>query len=112
MIEFDEARRIALEAARAAMRREVVILDIKTEEKVFGWIFHYQSEAFVRDNAKPARLFGNAPIIVNRENGRVTFTGTSFPIGDYVRAYEALGPDGFESESLRQFLAAKVEPIE
>lgn len=112
MIVLDEARSIALGVASASMKRRVLLLDNMTLERNFGWVFFYQSEEYVLTGNKSARLFGNAPVFVARDTGRATLAGTSFPIEDYVEAYESLGADRFEAGEWRSMLEARVEPME
>ncbi len=45
---------------------ELVILDERTTEMPWGWVFFYNSQGWVRDKLLRHRLAGNAPYIVNR----------------------------------------------
>ena len=54
----------------------------------FGWVFFYQSKAYLAGDDSAA-LAGNAPIIVARDTGQVTVTGTAQPIEAYLAAYQA-----------------------
>ena len=54
----------------------------------FGWVFFYQSKAYLAGDDSAA-LAGNAPIIVARDNGQVSLTGTALPIEAYLAAYQA-----------------------
>ena len=109
------ARQIALDYVKAMEARaglEFVLLDEQTIEREFGWVFFYQSEDYVLFKRDSARLFGNAPIIVNRRTGRATLTDTSFPIDDLIAAYEALGVERFELGEWRTYLRHKVPPLD
>lgn len=112
MISLEDARAIAIGTAGAVTKEALVLLDGRTLEREFGWVFFYQSEQYVRTGAESMRLYGNAPIIVDRRTGRATVTGTAFPIEDYLVAYEALGAERFERGEWRTFLRSKIEPIE
>nr|CEN54999.1 putative integron gene cassette protein [uncultured bacterium] len=74
---------------------EVVVLTSDTRETSFGWVFFYQSRAYIESNDPMEALVGNAPLIVNRFTGDVVVTGTAEPIDTYISRYEAsLNPGG------------------
>jgi hypothetical protein len=111
LIDFATAKALATTAASAAMRRPIVILDDRTIEREFGWVFFYQSEEFVLHERDGARLFGNAPIIVSRQTGRASLTDTSFPIQDLIDAFETLRAERFEAGDWRAYLKGKAPPL-
>jgi hypothetical protein len=61
-----------------------VLLDEQTLEEEFGWVFFYQSSAFIRSGRTADMFAGNAPIAVSRVSGEVRVTGTSHPIEHYL----------------------------
>ena len=65
---------------------EVQITQVQTLP--FGWVFFYQSKACLQGDDSAA-LAGNAPIIVARDTGQVTVTGTALPIEAYLAAHQA-----------------------
>jgi len=67
---------------------EIIILDDETIEKEFGWVFFYTSRKFLETGNVLHALVGNAPIIVDK-NGTLHMTGTSKPIEEYIREFEA-----------------------
>ena len=67
---------------------ELVILDENTIEKVWGWIFFYQSSLYLESKDISDALAGNAPLIVNKNTGEVIETGTAYPLEQYVQEYE------------------------
>jgi len=67
---------------------ECVILEDETIAKEWGWVFFYQTKAFVESGDFRDMLGGNAPIIVNRVTGDVTITGTAHDIEYYINEYE------------------------
>ena len=91
---------ITLEEAKALVQAEISkdnpyepdmkleILDADTVEKEWGWIFFYDSVDHIRTGDDKYLLAGNAPIIVNKETGELTVTGTSWPIEKYIDDYE------------------------
>lgn len=60
------------------------ISQIETLE--FGWLFCYDSVAFLDQGDESAMLTGNAPIIIDH-NGRLLLTSTAEPLEDFVEAY-------------------------
>jgi hypothetical protein len=57
-----------------------------------GWVFSYQSEAFVRTGDVFTSLAGNAPYFVHAVTGRLTPLGTAEPLAATLRRMRA---DGF-----------------
>jgi hypothetical protein len=86
--------------------QELMIRDVHTIEFDEGWMFFYNSAAFVRTGERKHTLFGNAPIIVSK-SGRLTVTGTSHNGRDFVEAYRALGPDRFEAGEWQEWIAQR-----
>lgn len=68
---------------------DCVILDDETIEKAWGWVFFYQSKAFIDSGDFRDMLGGNAPLIVNRSSGKIIETGTAYEIEHYIKEYEA-----------------------
>lgn len=68
---------------------ECVVLGDETIEKEWGWVFFYQSKAFVESGDFRDMLGGNAPIIVDRNTGSLIYTGTSYDIEHYIKEYES-----------------------
>jgi hypothetical protein len=69
------------------LRSSVVILDEQTEEHEFGWVFFYDCPECVVDGDCSHALSGNAPLIVDRYNGRLYITGTAEPVDFYLEEY-------------------------
>lgn len=70
---------------------EIIILDDATIEKPWGWVFFYTSKKWHETNDIRYAVAGNAPIIVERESGRLIITGTAYPIQHYIQNYEQDG---------------------
>jgi hypothetical protein len=68
-----------------------IVLDHLTIERRWGWVFFYQSRRFVETGDWSSQLAGNAPIIVERETGRLLTTGTAHPVEFYLENYESTG---------------------
>jgi hypothetical protein len=69
-----------------------VVLEDGTLDRPYGWVFFYQSRAYVETRDPMQGFAGNAPIIFNRVSGEYRVTGTARPIEDYLREYEAALP--------------------
>lgn len=66
---------------------ELVIVDKRTREEDFGWIFFYNTKQFVETGDMQWALGGNAPLIVDRELGEIHVTGTAHPLDHYIREF-------------------------
>ena len=58
-----------------------------TLEFEFGWVFFWQSKTYIETQDSRQALLGNAPIIVDKYNGHVEFTGTAHSLETYIDAY-------------------------
>lgn len=67
---------------------ELALMEEKTVEREFGWVFFYTTKKFLRtkdpNHVKP----GNAPLVVERADGRTEYLGTSIPPPVAVDLYE------------------------
>ncbi len=92
MIDRTEARRIVADhLGEGDLSQEgftPVILDEETLERTFGWVFFYQSQEYLTTGDFRLMLGGNAPLIVDREDGSLHVTGTAEPVENYVARYE------------------------
>ncbi len=70
------------------MSAECVVLEEHTQEFPWGWLFFFQSRVFVETSDHAQMLVGNAPLIANRYDGQLRWTGTAYPVAHYVREYE------------------------
>lgn len=98
VIDRDEAiRRARAELGEMSARsaQTFVLLEDLTREESFGWVFFWQSEAFVKSGDFRDALGGNAPLVILRESGELLTTGTAHPIDHYLdeirREYESTG---------------------
>lgn len=92
MLTFEECRRLAACWVDITSRGSAAIVDDATLVKSYGWIFFYQSKAFLETGNFSDVLAGNSPLIVDRCDGELRITGTARPINDYLAAYEAALP--------------------
>lgn len=92
---------LTADQARAAAERHLAELSARgealrllpehTEEHDVGWVFFYQSARYLETGAVGDLLFGNAPLLVTREEGTVVTLGTAHWPDVYLEAYRACG---------------------
>ncbi|MGE0402257.1 MAG: YrhB domain-containing protein [Kofleriaceae bacterium] len=100
-----EARELVIEHLRNRFPSDhLMIQDDHTIEFDDGWMFFYNSAEYVTTGDPSERLFGNAPIIVNKA-GRLSLTGTRYRSAAFSEAYRALGPDRFDAGDWRDWIA-------
>ena len=63
------------------------ILNDKTEEHEFGWVFYYDSAKYIETEDFRDALAGNAPLIVDRNTGEIFVTGTAHETEYYINNY-------------------------
>jgi hypothetical protein len=86
-IDFVTAKKLFsdyLQTLEIQVGEPLAVLDENTIEGKFGWVFFYNSVEFIESGRFSSRLTGNAPIIVDREDGSIHVTGTAFPIEHYI----------------------------
>lgn len=88
MITKQEAKELATEYLRQRGWDDFVIGDDSIIEEDFGWIFQYQSAEFLRTGNIYESFLGNAPVLVDRENGVIQSTGTELGIDYFIKVYK------------------------
>jgi len=86
----DEARILALSYVRnkeSGAGSDLVLLDDKTIEKDFGWVFFYDSKDHAKTGDIRYALAGNAPVVVTRD-GVIHETGTALPLETYLERFQ------------------------
>jgi hypothetical protein len=87
----DEARAIALSYVsdqEPGAGCDLVLLESKTIERTFGWVFFYDSKEHAETGDLRYALAGNAPIVITRADGVVHETGTALPLEKYLEQFE------------------------
>ncbi len=84
----------ALEIARRTIATlkpgtELVILEDKTVEKDFGWVFFYTTKKYLQSHNPSDLLPGNSPLVVERADGSTHFLSTSLPPNRAIEEYES-----------------------
>lgn len=93
MVDLETARNIAARHVNAAYDvegDELVILDGEIVEKDYGWFFFYTSRRYLETGEFRYMLAGNAPVVVEKEDGSLNELGTALPFEEYVEEYERL----------------------
>jgi hypothetical protein len=94
MIALQDAAMLARQYVERHLDRadlRLVLQEEYTTEYSFGWIFFYNSQEFVRTGNVAYLVGGNAPLLVERETGRLFVTGTAHPIQTYIDRYLETG---------------------
>ncbi len=60
---------------------------VKEYEYDFGWAFCYNTKRYVDTGDTLHAVAGNAPLIVDREEGQLYVTGTVLPLEHYIAEY-------------------------
>lgn len=60
---------------------------VKEYEHDFGWVFCYNTQRYVDTGDINNALGGNAPLIVDREDGQLYVTGTAYPLDHFIAEY-------------------------
>jgi hypothetical protein len=92
-LDASDARRCAEELLIESFPDAVgayAILDELTQRVDFGWVFFYESRAFLATGDWSRRLVGNAPIAVT-DGGTAQFTGTGAPLERILEEMKATG---------------------
>lgn len=89
-ITADAAREIAERHIRT-LGDDLTLLEEPVTSGDYGWVFSYQSIAFIETNDLRDALAGNAPILVDSNRGRVFTLGTVHEVYRYVHMYQRFG---------------------
>lgn len=68
-----------------------------TEEFDVGWVFYYQSEAFLETGDLEHQLGGNAPLFVARSDGRLFVLDYHRPLVESLATFRACGDPNAEA---------------
>jgi hypothetical protein len=60
---------------------------VRVDEYDFGWVYFYDSSAHIETGDVAETLAGNAPLIVDKIDGKLYITGTDHPIEHYLQEY-------------------------
>lgn len=87
MISDEQARRIASDYV-TKLNSDWVIVDFKEYE--FGWVFVFQATDINLDDDEPPldMLFGNGPVIIDRNDGSVHPRGSTRRREEYIEEFQ------------------------
>ena len=97
MITKSQAIHLAEEYIGEASKKSGYHLVLLSEDIVefdLGWVFTYQSKKFVETGDILEMVTGNAPIIINKQDGSVYETGTGYSIKKYIDDYRSIYKNG------------------
>jgi len=86
--------------ADSGLDGQLALLTSETEEHDFGWVFFYNSSRFLQTGDFSYALVGNAPLLVERDTGRLLTLGTALPTEDYLDVYRVTGDPHGEVDHL------------
>jgi hypothetical protein len=66
----------------------LLLIESETIDHSFFTVFFYNSSEYIKQGDPSAMLVGNAPFIVNKNNGSIHITGTDQPIELYMEKYK------------------------
>jgi hypothetical protein len=90
MVNSEEARRLFsvwLANTSAKINVALELVEEKTIETEFGWVYFYTSKEFKENGDITHALAGNAPVIVDRATGSLHVTGTARPTAEYIEEF-------------------------
>ena len=61
----------------------------RVDEHDFGWLYFYDGSGHIESHKASDALIGNAPLIVDRNDGKLYVTGTEHPIEHYLEQYRS-----------------------
>jgi Immunity protein 35 len=68
-------------------RHDQKLVIVRVDEHEFGWLYFYDSSKHVETGDVSYALAGNAPLIVDKNDGKLYVTGTAQPIKHYLELY-------------------------
>ena len=60
---------------------------VRVDEHEFGWVYFYDGSRHVETGDARYALVGNAPLIVDKNDGKLYITGTAHPIAHYLELF-------------------------
>ncbi len=89
MITYEVAYHIAnLTILNISTKHNFVILEDKTIERDFGWVFFYVTKEYLETMNPKFLVPGTAPVVVHKKDGSVLHLPTSLPPMRAIEEYE------------------------
>lgn len=60
---------------------------VRVDEHDFGWVYFYDGSVHVETGDVKDAVVGNAPLVVDRTDGKLYITGTAHPIEHYLQEF-------------------------
>jgi Immunity protein 35 len=89
MLTFAQALDLAVCWCRIVSAQDCVILTKHTQKLPYGWVFFYDSRAYLKSGKSKDMMVGNVPFLVDRVSGEIRVLGTAKPLRSYLLRYEA-----------------------
>jgi len=68
-------------------RRVQKLVVTRVDEHDFGWVYFYDGSTHIQTGNLTDAVSGNAPLIVDRTDGKLYITGTARPIEYYLQEF-------------------------
>jgi Immunity protein 35 len=91
MVDEEKAKKIAMEHISTHIHiagDEIVIMDDKTIEKKWGWIFFYQGKRWIDTNDRRYKILGLYPLVIEKNDGSLHYLNVGTSIEECIREYE------------------------
>ena len=90
---YDKALALIRAYVEISYNGTAIVLEESTIDRPYGWVFFYQSRAYIETKNPLHQLVGNAPLVFNRVFGEYRILRTAHPTEQYLREYESTLPD-------------------
>jgi len=70
-------------------RRVQKLVVVRVDEHDFGWVYFYDGSIHIETGSVSDAVVGNAPLIVDRSDGKLYITGTALPIEHYLQEFRS-----------------------
>ena len=70
-------------------RHVQTLVVVRVDELDFGWLYFYDSSGHAETGNPGDAVVGNAPLIVDKADGKLYVTGTAHPIEHYLQEYRS-----------------------
>ncbi len=70
-------------------RHDQKLVVVRVDEHEFGWVYFYDGSRHVQTGNVRDAVAGNAPLIVDRSDGKLYITGTAHPIEFYLQEFRS-----------------------
>ncbi|WP_321818698.1 MULTISPECIES: YrhB domain-containing protein [unclassified Paraburkholderia] len=76
------------EEISSGSEKKYVVMDDKTIEKSYGWVFIFNSKKYLETGNMLYALGGNGPIVVEKETGKIHQLGTALSLQNSIKQFE------------------------